>query len=136
MDMGRRYTARRIRRARERRGQYSGVPRLSRMYSGFAARESKMSNVLEKSVITLNLERPEDVTKSTAQATARALRKKMLSGAALGGGVAWVASPVVVAMKARSLSEASQWIVKWASEGCQDKESRQSTPGRDSEWCI
>ena len=32
------------------------------MYSGSAARESKMSKVLEESVITLNLEKPEDAT--------------------------------------------------------------------------
>ena len=49
------------------------------MYSGFAARESKMSNVLEESVITLNLEKLENATESTAHATARASRKKMLS---------------------------------------------------------
>ena len=83
-----------------------------------------MSDMLEKSVITLNLEKPEDVTKFMAEATARASRKKTLSGAALGGDVAWVVSPVVVAMKARSLSEALQWIVKWASEGCQETRSQ------------
>ena len=105
------------------------------MYSGFAARESKMSNVLEESVITLNLEKLENATESTAQATARASRKKMLS-VALGGGVIWVASPVVVVTKVRSLSEASQRIVRWAPEGCQDKESRRRTQGRDSKWCL